>query len=195
MVFNITIENKEKRLQKAHAMHIMAGLLVLVYGIRGFYDLPNTSMQLYTALPASVVILFIAIFQKRRLQNIDTNRIFRVLEAAFVFMGALHFYKYHIVFLAVLFFIASVGILFLSMLESQLLNGYDIIVDEKGVTRPGIGKQTKTIPWNEINNVIAKDRILTVDLKNNYLMQSKFTNFMTESEVDSFNSWSKGYLV
>ena len=66
--FNILIENIGKRLNQSRMVHIMAGMLVLVFGIRGFSDLPRTSMLLYTGIPAALIILFIATFKKNILQ-------------------------------------------------------------------------------------------------------------------------------
>jgi hypothetical protein len=192
-IFDIIIENLQKRITQLHALHIMAGLLVLVYGLRGFSDLPKTSMQLYTGIPLALAILFISIFKKNNLLRLDTNRIFRILEAAFVTMGALHFFKYHYTITGIGFIVSAILLLFMLMIENQVLGGYQIMVDENGViTNNGFRK--KIITWLEIENVIAKDGILTIDMKNNYLMQSKFKNNFNESEIDNFNNWCKSKL-
>jgi hypothetical protein len=192
--FNIVIENLKKRITQLHALHIMAGLLVLVYGLRGFSDLPNTSMQLYTGLPVAIAILGISIFKKNNLLNIEANRIFRILEAAFVTMGGLHFFKYHYNITGIGFVISALLLLFMLMIENQILGGYQIVVDDAGVTTNN-GLRKKTIAWNELENVIAKDGILTVDMKNNYLMQSKFSNDMNAQELLDFNNWCRNKLV
>jgi hypothetical protein len=186
--FDIVIENLQKRITQLHALHIMAGLLVLVYGLRGFSDLPNTSMQLYTGLPIALAILGICIFKKNNLLNIETNRLFRIIEAAFVTMGGLHFFKYHFTITGIGFIISAILLLFMLMIENQILGGYRIMIDESGVTTNS-GLRAKKISWQEIDNVIAKDGILTVDLKNNYLMQSKFSNELNSLELLAFNSW------
>jgi predicted sulfurtransferase len=79
------------------------------------------------------------------------------------------------------------------MIENQVLGGYRIQVDDSGVTTNN-GVRTKTIAWQEIENVIAKDNILTVDMRNNYLMQSKFRNTMNDAVIAAFNEWCKGKL-
>ena len=191
--FDIIIENLPKRLRQLHALHIMAGLLVLVYGLRGFSDLPNTSMQLYTGLPTAIAILFVAFFRKNTFIILQNNKLFRVLEAAFVTMGGLHFLRYHFTITAIGFFISAILLVFMLMIENQVLGGYRIQVDDSGVTTNN-GVRTKTIAWQEIENVIAKDNILTVDMRNNYLMQSKFRNTMNEAVIAAFNEWCKEKL-
>jgi hypothetical protein len=191
--FDIIIENLQKRITQLHALHIMAGLLVLVYGLRGFSDLPKTSMQLYTGIPLAIAILGISIFKKNNLLQIETNRLFRILEAAFVTMGALHFFKYHFTITGIGFAISAILLLFMLMIENQVLGGYQIAIADNGVTTNN-GFRKKIIPWIEIQNVIAKDGILTVDMKNNYLMQSKYSNILNNEELAIFNNWSNSKL-
>jgi hypothetical protein len=191
--FDIIIENLQKRITQLHALHIMAGLLVLVYGLRGFSDLPKTSMQLYTGIPLAIAILGISIFKKNNLLQIETNRLFRILEAAFVTMGALHFFKYHFTITGIGFAISAILLLFMLMIENQVLGGYQIAIADNGVTTNN-GFRKKIIPWIEIQNVIAKDGILTVDMKNNYLMQSKYSNILNNEELTIFNNWSNSKL-
>jgi hypothetical protein len=192
--FDIIIENLKKRITQLHALHIMAGLLVLVYGLRGFSDLPKTSMQLYTGLPVAIAILFISFFKKHTFLNLQQNQLFRILEAAFITMAALHFFKYNFTITGVGFLITAVLILFMLMIENQILGGFTIAINDAGVIR-NMGLQKKTITWAEIQNVILRDGILTIDLKNNYLMQSKVKNEMTEQEIFSFNNYCTEKLI
>jgi hypothetical protein len=191
--FDIVIENLHKRYTQLQALHIMAGLLVLVYGLRGFSDLPKTSMQLYTGLPIAIAILVISIFRKHFLMSIERNQLFRVIEAAFITMAALHFFKYGFTITGIGFIATAIFLLFMLMIENQVLGGFKIVVSDNGVTR-NTGLQKKTIPWSEIQNVMVRDGILTVDLKNNYLMQSKIAARMSFAEIEEFNEWCCGKL-
>lgn len=186
--FNILIENLEKRLNQSRALHIMAGLLVLVYGLRGFSNLPATSLQLYTGLPAALIILYISIFKKQYLQNIFKNRNLRIIEAVFICLAAFHFIQYKFTLVGISFIIAALGILFSIVIDNQILGGYIITVDQEGIKRPGNAKQN-VMTWNTVANALVKNNVLTVDLTNNYLMQSTFTNTMHVDAILEFNNF------
>lgn len=51
----------------------------------------------------------------------------------------------------------------------------------------------KEFAWNELNNVILKDRILTLDFKNNKLLQAEIEKSQDVNEVE-FNSFAQSHL-
>ena len=55
-----------------------------------------------------------------------------------------------------------------------------VSVNENGINYPSFPK--KAFTWNELNNVILKDGLLTIDFKNNKLIQQ-----LTEKRVDTIN--------
>jgi uncharacterized membrane protein len=193
--FNILIEKIEERLSRSRMVHIMAGMLVFVYGIRGLSDLPKTSLQLYTGIPAACIILYIAIFKKNILKDIKHNRNLRIIEAVFIIMAATHFWKYNFQFVAVSFAISVIGILISIIIEHQLLGGYKIQVSDAGILRASNTNQQKLIEWSTISNAMVKHNILTVDLRNNYLMQSTFTDNLTDAEQSAFNAYCKDQIA
>lgn len=67
----------------------------------------------------------------------------------------------------------------LYMLYLYATRKFEVIVSEDKITYPSFPK--RRISWNELQNVIMKDGILTIDFKNNKLLQAE-----TEGE-DSFN--------
>jgi hypothetical protein len=52
----------------------------------------------------------------------------------------------------------------------------------------------KTIDWNEVNNVILKDGLLTIDFKNNKLFQQLILNSDDEINEKEFNDFCKQQL-
>lgn len=49
----------------------------------------------------------------------------------------------------------------------------------------------KTIRWNELNNVILKDRILTIDFKNDRLLQSEIAEESLNVDEKLFNAYCR----
>ncbi|HKC34937.1 MAG TPA: hypothetical protein VKB95_02710, partial [Chitinophagaceae bacterium] len=52
----------------------------------------------------------------------------------------------------------------------------------------------KTINWNEVNNVILKDGLLTIDFKNNKLFQQLILNSDEDVNEKEFNDFCKQQL-
>jgi hypothetical protein len=186
--FNIIIAEKQKRINQAKMLHHMAAFLILIYGIRGFYHLPNTTMQLFTAIPTAIIIFGICFLKKQYLQQPKAVKILRIVEASFVLLGAIYFFKYKFLITAILFLMSAILILFTLTLELQLIIGFNIIVNDAGITRQ-MGDKNKLIPWNTIGNAMVKGGVLTIDLNNNMLMQSLYSNTFTTKQQEDFNSY------
>ncbi|MBL7744296.1 MAG: hypothetical protein JNN00_12540, partial [Chitinophagaceae bacterium] len=52
----------------------------------------------------------------------------------------------------------------------------------------------KNITWGQLNNVILKDGLLTVDLKNNKILQSEISNLQKEAGEKEFNDFCQAQL-
>ena len=82
--------------------------------------------------------------------------------------------------------------LFAAILEPKIKFPEEIGVDKNGVIRNNLFN--KYYSWQELNNIILKDDILTIDFKNNSIFQKE-----TEQEVDTitekeFNEFCKVQL-
>jgi len=92
--------------------------------------------------------------------------------------------QYNILFTA-LYIIAAV-------LEKQAKFPLEIGVDKNGITINSFPK--KKTAWNELNNVIIKDGIITVDHKNNKLFQKELDEEVTAETEKEFNDFCKLHL-
>ena len=76
------------------------------------------------------------------------------------------------------------GLMFLfSVSQRQLRVG----IDKEAVQYPSFPQ--RNIRWNELNNVILKDGLLTIDFKNNKILQSEITEssaLLSEQELNDF---------
>jgi hypothetical protein len=186
--FDIAIEQKSKKVFQMRILHIMAALLMVAYAFRGLSKVLQNSLPLYTAGPLALGIIIIALFRKEQLFQDNWNTILRIIEAAIISMGALHFFQNKLPFIGVAFALSALFILFTLNIEKQIINGYQIKISDNGVERNN-GIQNIITPWQKIEKVIIKDDILTVEMIDNYLMQSKFTNqllFAEEQEIIAF---------
>ncbi len=89
------------------------------------------------------------------------------------------------VWIPVLYFIAV-------LFEKQAKFPKEIAFDENGVVINSLPR--KSYPWSELTNVILKDCILTIDFKNNQLIQKETEEDTTEQEEREFNEFCKKNL-
>ncbi|MEP7258674.1 MAG: hypothetical protein ABI687_09800, partial [Flavitalea sp.] len=56
------------------------------------------------------------------------------------------------------------------------------------------GLLRKKYSWSEIDNVILKDGLLTIDFTNNRLIQKEIESGENEASEEEFNQWCRQYL-
>ena len=67
--------------------------------------------------------------------------------------------------------------------SSTFSSNPNIVLDNSG----SLGQTNKrTIEWKELNNVILKDGILTIDLKNNKVFQNEIMSPTSEMDFNEF---------
>ena len=87
------------------------------------------------------------------------------------------------------FYWAAVIILFLFLFQDISRRKLTVLVYDDRIIYPSFPK--RTIEWEELNNVVLKDEILTIDLKNNKVFQNEITS--PTSEID-FNEFCEAQL-
>ncbi len=80
----------------------------------------------------------------------------------------------------------------LAILEYQAKLAPEIGFSEDHIIFNGLLK--KKYKWREVENVILKDGLLTVDLKNNILIQKEVGSGENEASEEEFNNWVRKYL-
>jgi hypothetical protein len=81
----------------------------------------------------------------------------------------------------------ALGLLF-QVSQRQLAVG----VGKEAILYPSFPK--KTIQWNELNNLVLKDGLLTIDFKNNKILQSEIINSSVELNEKEFNDFCREQL-
>ena len=79
------------------------------------------------------------------------------------------------------------------LFEKQVKFPEEIAFDEEGIIVNSFPQ--KKHPWSVIKNVVLKDCILTIDFKNNKLIQKETEEDTTEQEEAEFNEFCKKQLI
>ncbi len=82
-----------------------------------------------------------------------------------------------------------IGIMLLLFILLDFIAHKKLVVDitDKKIIVPYV--MQKTVDWNEVNNVILKDGLLTIDFKNNKLFQQLILNFDEDINEKEFNDF------
>jgi hypothetical protein len=86
----------------------------------------------------------------------------------------------------------AIANLALYSLYSITARPFIVVVAQAGITYPSFPK--KTYNWNEFNNVILKDGLLTIDFKDNTLIQQLVERNTERVDEKEFNEFCYGIL-
>jgi hypothetical protein len=79
---------------------------------------------------------------------------------------------------------------FLALLEYQAKKPVEVGFAEDHIMLNKLFK--KSISWSEIDNVVLRDGWLTINFKNNRLLQKEIDTGESEASDEEFNEWAKG---
>jgi hypothetical protein len=192
--FQLVKEDLPKRVMQCRAMHIMASLFLILYAIQFVPSFQLHWMEMLAILPAAIFIGWKAISQKTFFLEVHYNRLFRILEAGFIFMGSMHFLQENKNSIALLFASVSAFLLFLLWMESRIFSQQYIDFTETGI-EIALPLQTKKIPWKLIQNVLLKNGFVSLVLPNNTILQYKVIVDMQEEELKDFYAYCNGKLL
>jgi len=134
----------------------------------------NTKLSLYILATVYVLAAFIFYFFRERKKTLETfSMVMAVLYAGFwlKYAGVIAL----LIFTAVYFFVRVVQ-------QKKTTAGFS----SSGVHIKRVFK-TITIPWQELDNVILKDGLLTIDLRSNKIIQSELLDENGPVDEKAFN--------
>jgi len=117
-----------------------------------------------------VSLLAVLIFRNRWFTARKVNRIFRIIELAVLLIFASFAALHHLVLPAAIYGIIAAAILFAIYWESVSDNTLYITVDERGIRLP-VTSRKRFLQWWEVENVLLRFGVLTIDCHDNRLFQ------------------------
>jgi hypothetical protein len=168
-VYTFKVKQKD-RLKFLPVLHLLIALIYIVDLSHVRYDRMKDWIFTAIYLIAFILLLVVVILYKRFLNGISRHFRILFLESVLFLGGAVYFWSkgYSLVALSHAI-LAGVIILFLIYLRRREY-GETIIVSPSNVILPGLLGQ-RIINWNELTNLIKRDDLLTLDFKDNKLLQ------------------------
>jgi hypothetical protein len=169
-------------------MHMLIGILFLLNGI-GIYKTPtpNWSMAVFFLILGFASIAFP--FFMKRFSNIQAaNSLTRMIQAFTCFTGCLYFLENKEPLIGLLLLLTGAASAYIGYAEYKIFQPAFARIDMMGIILPTTFSQ-RLIGWNQLNNVILRDDLLTLDFKNNKVMQLEVldeTGLVTAEEMNAF---------
>ncbi len=143
-------------------------------------------------LIACIFLFAVVIFQRKFLKGLAQHLALLLFESILILFGAIYFWAKGTSLVAVSHgILAGVIILFWIYLKKREY-GEIIIISETNIILPGWSGD-RLVAWNELTNIIKKYDLLTIDFKNNKLLQVQVIN-MDHIDDDQFNQFCQQQL-
>jgi len=156
--------------QVSQLMYLFA---LLVFGLYYYHYPKNNAAYLYFS--AGIIIFWIFAIIKKRKTGHAFFRSGLLISAAGWFLV-----PQRNIWMGILYAVAG-------MLEKQVKFPQEIGFSEDEITFNGF--QKKILKWDEVNNALIKDGLITIDQKNNKLLQKEIEGYVTAAIEKEFNDF------
>jgi hypothetical protein len=158
---------------------IMLALSVIIFIAIALYY-PDYASLYWVFSAAIVLYTTYCILAGKRKKRIVYYRLALFIAAIGWFATPLHN-----IWLSLLYLIAG-------LIEQQIKFPAEVGVNEQGITLNTFPK--KKYEWKEINNMIIKDDLLTIDFKNNKIFQKELEENTDNSLIEELNNYCAAHL-
>lgn len=165
----------------------LISILLIIFGVAAnlyFYFIVSNIQYAWLVPVVLAASIFLSAYELIRAKQGDYIASFgwalSLCGAAFV-LGPLHSFLF-----AAFYFIAS-------FLERQTKHPLEFGFDKNGIMLNSF--PSKQYNWDEVINVILKDGMLTVDLKNNRIIQRETEDNVSSELEKEFNEFCSGHLA
>lgn len=178
------------RIRLLPVMHGLTGILFLFNAIGIYHSAtPNWALTgLFILLGlASVVFPFVI----RRYRKFPAaNAIARLLQVFVCLTGSLYFLSHMQPVGGLLLFVVGLGLAYIGWAEYKVFQPVYVKADTTGITVP-TAFSARLIGWNQLNNVILRNDLLTLDFKNNKVLQLDVLDEIAPETREAFNNFCK----
>jgi MFS family permease len=186
MQFILPLDEEVKTLRHATALHVMLAFLIFGIGVAGvglFFGFTVMTKNFEThgayrsflifgigCIVAAIVLLSLSVFQKTWLRRKQNNLIFRIIELLLLVVSSSLFFANGWRMPAVLFGLMSAVVIFAIYRERRAEAGGKVLIEEAGITISN-DVRTRKLLWKEVDTVLIRFGILTIECTDNRLIQ------------------------
>jgi len=175
------------------AFHILLGL-ILVYDLTHVREEGKKDWIFSTVYVIAAVFLFVAgILNRRIISTLSKHLNLLLFQSILVISGAVYFWSKGASLVAVSHAILAGSIVLFWIYLKKREDGEKILVSEKSIILPGLSGD-RIVEWTQLANVLKKHDLLTLDFKNNKLLQVQVIN-ADHVDEDEFNQFCRQQLA
>jgi hypothetical protein len=182
MVYTFIVKNEKTKNYKAISqLLVFFNLLGFIFLLMNSDEVIGRKIWLLFSIVATAVYTFFAVLErifKKTTPDFWHRSIFIYCAAAWLYEG-----YWWLSILLIVF------ILFDYLAQRKLV----VTITDKKIILPTLPR--KEVEWNELNNLVLKDDLLTVDFKNNKIFQQLIFNSDEEIDENKFNDFCKSRLT
>jgi len=174
MVYDFLITLKKPNYQVVDQVsQLMYIFTLLVFGFY-YYNYPKSGV-VYLYFGAGIILSWILTIVKKYKKGSPFFRFGLLIGAAGWFLG-----PQRNILMAILYAVAGI-------MEKQVKFPQEIGFSENEISLNTFPK--KTLQWTEINNALIKDGLITIDQKNNKLLQKEIEGYVSTDIEEEFNEF------
>ena len=145
--------------------------LVFLYDLLHVHEEGKKDWVFSSIYSIAGLFLFVAgIFNKKLFHNLSQQLALLLFESVLIISGAVYFWSKGASLVAASHAILAGAIILFWIYLKKREYGENIVVSEHSIVLPGLSG-TRIVEWHQLSNVIKKDDLLTLDFKNNKLLQ------------------------
>jgi uncharacterized membrane protein len=175
------------------AFHILISL-ILIYDLTHVREEGKKDWIFSTVYVIAALFLFVAgILNRRIIRTISKNLNLLLFQFILIIGGAIYFWSKGASLVAVSHAILAGAIVLFWIYLKKRDEGEKILVSEESIVLPGLSGD-RIVEWTQLTNVIKKHDLLTLDFKNNKLLQVQVIN-ADHIDEDEFNQFCQQQLA
>lgn len=186
--------NTAIRLRMQPLMHAMAGIIFMMCVVSLLHLQPPQWSKLFLFLLLGILCITFPFTLQRARHISGSNTIFRLIESLGLMAAAVFFLLHHYPMLAITLFTASIGFIYLCVAEYRIFQPNFVIVESQGIYIPALFTR-RHFKWSQLNNVVLRHDLLTLDFKNDKLLQLEVLTDMGPAEVQELNDFCARQLM
>lgn len=144
-------------------------------------------------LVSCIFLIAAGIMRKKILPTLAKHRKLLLFESALIFCGAIYFWNKGVSLVAFSHGLLAGAIILFWIYLKRKENGETIMVSETNLILPGLSGE-RMVEWRELANLVKKYDLLTIDFKNNKLLQVQITD-ADEIGEEEFNQFCRQQLA
>lgn len=141
---------------------------------------------------ASLFLILTGALAKKLKISFDRHLTLLLFEALLMSGGMIYFWSKGSSLVSVSHALLGGDVILFFIYLKKRKTGEKIVVTERKIVIPSMISE-RVISWNDLSNVVKKDDVLTIDFKNNKLLQTEILNPENINE-DEFNRFCKEQL-